>query len=168
MNAARAVVGLTVIVSALSAQAGCGNPSADVVDVSLVTFLPNEVGPGGFEGRLDEGEPATGFFFQAAISDCGAEVIEATREWAARHRFAAGQVEVEGRQATLRLSSDELPGSDLVVRYSLASDHSLARVRISQEAANGATPLTPEKLGDLGVQELVEAQLEAARCETTV
>ncbi len=161
MRPARAAVTATLIASALAA---CGAPSTDVADVSLVTVLPKEVGPGGFQSTLEDGGIATGFFYQAVISDCGAAVVAATREWAAQHQFAAEGGEVEERLASLRLSSDELPGAALVVRYSLSSDHSLARLRIGHEGGEEGSTQVPEKLRALGVQELLEAQLAAARC----
>lgn len=162
MRPACVALAATLIVSALAA---CGAPSTDLADLTLVTVLPKEVGPGGYQSTLEVGGFATGFFYQAVISDCGAAVLDATRQWAARHEFAAGEGELEGRRASLRLSSDDLPGSALVVRYSLSSDHSLARLRITHEAEAGEVTPAPEKLLALGVQELIEAQLAAARCE---
>jgi hypothetical protein len=153
----------TLLVSGLVA---CGAPTSDVADLSVVTVLPKEVGAGGYRSTLETDGIATGFFYQAAIADCGSEVLDAALEWAGRHQFSDDGGEVEERRATLRLSSGALPRSAFVIRYSLSSDHGLARVRITHEAgADGAAPTSQDLLA-VGLQELVEAQLAAARCGT--
>jgi hypothetical protein len=143
----------------------CGAPTSDVADLSVVTVLPKEVGAGGYRSTLAVDGIATGFFYKAAISDCGAMVVETAREWAAGHLFVAGEGQVLERRADVRLESDDPPGSALMVRYSLSSDHGLGRIRISYEAgAEGEIP-SPQELEALGVKELIEAQLAAATCE---
>lgn len=159
----RAAPPATLLVSSLFA---CGAPTSDVADLSVVTVLPKEVGAGGYRSTLDTDGIATGFFYQAAIADCGSEVFDAAREWAGRHQFSDDGGEVEERRATIRLSSGEPPRSAFVIRYSLSSDHGLARVRITYEGAAEEAIPSPQELSALGVQELVEAQLAAARCGT--
>ncbi len=157
-----AVVASTLLVIAIAA---CGTPTSDVADLSVVTVLPKEVGAGGYQSTLEADGRATGFFYQVAISDCGAEVLETAREWAAGHPFVAGEGQMLERRADVRLTSDDPPGSALVVRYSLSSDHGLGRVRITYEAGTDGTIPTPRELVAFGVQELIEAQLAAAQCE---
>lgn len=143
---------------------GCGAPSGDIADISVVTVLPKEVGPGGYQTTLEDDGTATGYFYQATISDCGSVVVDTARAWASRH----GWTEVEGRAgertALLRLRPQGDTATAFVIRYSLASDRSLARVRITRERTGEPAPL-PDDPSELAVPELVRGELVAAQCE---
>jgi hypothetical protein len=145
--------------------AACGVPSTDVADISIVTDLPKEVGPGGFQEILEEGGVSAGYFFKAEISDCGPVVVDSARAWAGRSPFSESERDVAPRTANLRLTSTESDGGTVVIRYFLASARPSARVRITYEAGAYGTARTPAELLAMGVGELVQAELAAAQCE---
>jgi len=148
--------------AAVLAATACGTPAKDIADLSVVTTLPKEVGPGGFLQQLDRDGVATGYFYQAQILDCGAPVAEAGRAWASEHGVTEGPVTVEIRRATLTFTTPRHPEASFVVRYALSTDATEARVRISYEGGSPA-PATPE-LQALGMQALIDALLGAAQC----
>lgn len=145
--------------------AACGVPSTDIADISVVTDLPKEVGPGGFQQTLEENGVAAGYFFKAEISDCGPVVVDSARAWAGRNPFSESERDIAPRAVNLRLSATESEGGTLVVRYFLASDQTSARVRITYEVGSNGTLPPPQELLAKGVEELVQAELAAARCD---
>jgi hypothetical protein len=159
LNATVSAVLITVLLPA------CGVPSTDVADVSVVTDLPKEVGPGGLQSTVEADGVASGIFYKAEISDCGAAVLDSASAWAGRRQLMESEREVGDRAAQVRLATDEASGRAFVVRYSLASGHSLARVRITYEWGADGTAPTPQELGSLAVPELVQAAIAAAQCE---
>ena len=147
------------------AVTGCGPSGTDVADVSVVTDLPKEVGPGGLQTTVEEEGVASGIFYKASISDCGRVVLDSAGAWAGRHGWTGAGGEVTERAAQVRLTSDGAPGGAFVLRYSLASDRALARVRITYERGEGGTAPTPQELSSLAVPELAQATVAAAQCE---
>lgn len=143
----------------------CGAPSRDIADLAVVTDLPKEVGPGGFQTTLEEHGIAAGYFFKAELSDCGPVVVDSARAWAERSPFTESERDVAPRTANLRLGATEPGGGTVVLRYFLASDRTSARVRITYEqGADGVDP-APRELSTKGIGELVQAGLGAALCE---
>lgn len=146
------------------ALAGCGAPSGDIADISVVTVLPKEVGAGGYRTTLEADGVASGFFYQATISDCGSVVVDTARAWAMRHGWTEVEGRVGERTALLRLRPQRDTAAVFVIRYSLASDRSLARVRITRGGGDEATPWAGDP-SELAVPELVRGELVAAQCE---
>jgi hypothetical protein len=154
-----ALAGLTAL-----ATVACGQSGSEIADLSLVTRLPKEVGSGGLTSRIEETGMAKGYFFKAAIQDCGAAVLDSARAWAGRHGFTEAEGSVIPRSANIRLDSDAGKGT-LVIRYSRASDGSTGRVSITHEhGADGASP-TPQDLVAMGTPELVDGEIAAAHCD---
>lgn len=150
---------------AFVAVAACGAPSADVADISVVTVLPKEVGPGGFQSTLEADGVGVGYFYQSTIADCGSVVVDTARAWASRHGWTEAEGQIGDRAAVLRLEPEGSSGAALVIRYSLASDRSLARVRITREWGSDEPTPSAGDPGGVGVSELVDAEVVAARCE---
>lgn len=150
-----------------AALAACGAPSGDIADISVVTVLPKEVGAGGYQTTLEEDGVAAGYFYQATISDCGSVVVDTARAWAMRHGWTEVEERVGERAALLRLRPQGDTTAVFVIRYSLASDRSLARVRITRGGGDGSTPWAGDPSG-LAVPELVRGELIAAQCEEGV
>lgn len=147
------------------ALAACGAPTDDIADISVVTRLPKEVGAGGFQTTLEEDGIAAGYFYQATISDCESAVLDTARAWADRHGWTEGEAQVEARSAMLRLRPPGDTATAFVIRYSLASDRSLARVRITREAGAGGRESGPVDPSGLAAAELIRGELRAAQCE---
>lgn len=154
---------LAVTAVVLTATA-CGTPTTDIADLSVVTTLPKEVGPGGFLQQLGTDGIATGYFYQSEILDCGAPVAEAGRAWASQYGLTEGPISVEIRRATLHFIAPRFPDAVFVVRYALSTDGTEARVRISYEG-RAAAPTT-QALEELGMQALIDGLLSAAQCTT--
>jgi hypothetical protein len=147
------------------ALTACEATGTDVADVSVVTDLPKEVGPGGLQTTVEGEGVASGFVYKAEISDCGPAVLDSAGAWSVRHGWVDAGGEVNERAAQVRLTSDGAFPAALVLRYSLASGRSLARVRITYEWGEGGTAPTPQELSSLAVPELVQATVAAAQCE---
>ncbi len=147
------------------ALAACGPSSSSLADLSVVDVLPKEVGPGGFQSTIADAGIATGYFFKAPIFDCGAIVLDSARAWAGRHGYTETDGAVTPRAADLTLAADRAGGGTLVVRYTLASDASLGRVWIQHEQDPGMAAPTPQELVSMGLPELVQGELAAARCD---
>jgi len=147
----------------LAAATACGTPATDIADLAVVTTLPKEVGPGGFQQQLDPDGIATGFFYKAEIADCSAPVAAAGRAWAGEQGLSEGPATVEARRTTLHFTTARFPDAAFVVRYSLSTDGTEARVRITYEGGSGAAPSTQDLVG-MGMQALIDGLLDAAQC----
>jgi hypothetical protein len=148
------------------AIAGCGGAKAtDVVDVSVVTTLPKEVGPGGFDRTIAANGVASGYFFKAALSDCGQAVDSVVGAWAAQHGLVAGTRTVDPRSVTLEFTSQPpgAPAGTFTVFYARGAES--ADVRVTFRGTDGAQPLTSADLGRLGMEALVDGLLGAAQCD---
>lgn len=163
----RRLVAAVLATSIPLALVACEATGTDVADVSVVTDLPKEVGPGGFQTTVEEEGVASGLFYKATISDCGSIVLDSAGAWAARQGWTHAGGEVAERAAQLRLTSDGASGGAFLLRYSLASDRALARVRITYEWTEGATAPTRQELSSLAVPQLVDATVAAAQCEAS-
>jgi hypothetical protein len=161
MRRPAAAVSIAVIAVVLAA---CAEPGTDVVDLSVVTVLPKEVGPGGFLQTVEEDGVASGYFYKDDISDCGEAVLDAAGSWAAQRQLMETEREVGEGAARVRLVQDQASGSGFLIRYSLASGNTQARVRVTHEAAEGDTAPTSQELVSLGLPELAEATVAAAQC----
>ena len=137
----------------------CGASSTEIADVSVVTTLPKEVGPGGYEKNLKTHGVATGLFYHAKLSDCGSEVDRVAQAWAGQHALTAGQRVLEQRSATLHFTSPRFPDGTFVIAYTLASDRARARLHVTSKRS-----LSAQDLEGLGTAALIDNLLTAAKC----
>jgi len=154
---------LAAATAALLGAAGCGGPKAtDIVDLSVVTTLPKEVGPGGFDRTIAANGVASGVFFKAAIADCGQAVDSVAGAWAAQHGLVAGPRTAEPRAARLEFTG-QAPAGAFTILYTRGSEN--ADVRVSFRGTGGAQSLSAADLDGLGMSALVDGLLAAASCD---
>ena len=145
-----------------AAVASCGGPKAtDIVDVSVVTTLPKEVGPGGFDRTIAANGVASGVFFKAVLADCGQSVDSVASTWAAQHGLVAGARTADPRSARLEFTASA-PAGVFTVTYTRATES--AAVRVTFRGAAGPQTLSAADLDALGMSALVDALLAAAQC----
>lgn len=145
--------------------AACGNSATDIADFSVVTTLPKEVGPGGFERTISGDGVASGVFYKATVSDCSAEIDAVGRAWAEQYGLVEAGRTIEAGRTMQRFTSDRFPEGAFVIAYRLTSGRDNAMVRVTYEATSGKRTLTADELGGVGVVGLVDNLLAAARCD---
>jgi len=155
----------TVLATFLGAALlACGTPATEIADISVATTLPKEVGPGGYEKTLGTDGVATGVFFKAALSDCGAAIATVAREWAAQHGLAAGSATPRPGITTLEFTSDRFPDGMFVIRYTMTPV--LASVHVTHQATAGGKSRSTAEFADLGMVALIDNLVNAAKCDT--
>jgi len=155
-----ATVPVTFLGAALLA---CGTPPTEIADLSVVTTLPKEVGPGGYDKMFGADGVATGVFYKATLSDCGAEIETVGRAWAAQHGLTASSATPQSGVTTLQLTSDRFPDGMFVIRYTMTSV--LATVHVTHQATGGGKSRSTAEFGDLGMVALIDNLLNAAKCD---
>jgi hypothetical protein len=160
MNHLLATVPVTFLGAALLA---CGTPPAEIADLSVVTTLPKEVGPGGYEKTFPADGVATGVFFKDTLSDCGAEIEAAGREWAVQHGLTGGSDTPQPGVTTLQFTSDRFPDGLFVIRYTMTPD--LASVHVTHQVTGGGKSRSTAEFGDLGMVALIDNLVNAAKCD---
>jgi hypothetical protein len=146
----------------LAAVASCGGAKAtDIVDVSVVTTLPKEVGPGGFDRTIAANGVASGVFFKAVIADCGEAVDSVASTWAVQHGLVAGPRTAGPRSARLEFTA-QAPAGTFTINYTRATES--ADVRVTFRGSAGPQTLSAADLDALGISALVDALLAAAQC----
>jgi len=143
----------------------CGTPSTEIADVSVATTLPKEVGPGGYEKTFAADGMATGVFFKAALSDCGAEIAAVGRAWAEQHGLTATSATPQAGVTTLQFTSDRFPDGMFVIRYTMTPE--LATVHVTHQVTGGGKPRPTTEFGELGMVALIDNLVNAAQCDAT-
>lgn len=162
MNHLLAATSVAILAAALAA---CGGPSStDVADLSVVTTLPKEVGPGGFDRTIAANGVASGVFFKAVIADCGQAVDSVATTWAAQHGLVAGPRTADPRSARLEFTG-QAPAGVFTILYTRGSEN--ADVRVTFRGTAGPQALSPAELDGLGMSALVDALLAAAQCNAS-
>ncbi|MGH7548935.1 MAG: hypothetical protein ACREMM_12280 [Gemmatimonadales bacterium] len=133
----------------------------------MVTTLPKEVGPGGFEKTIGVDGVATGVFFKAALSDCGPEVDRVARAWAAQQALTEKRRVLDKRSATLDFASQRFPNGAFVISYTLASGRESARLHVTYGGTSEKRSLSAQDLEGLGMVALIDSLLTAARCDSS-
>jgi hypothetical protein len=159
-GARAAILGATLV--------ACGASSTTIADLEVVTTLPKEVGPGGFEKTIGKDGVATGVFYKATLSDCGGELDKVARAWAVQNGLTEGQRELRERSARLQFASARFPEGAFLISYTLASDSNLARVHVTYGGgASAKRSFSAQDLQGLGMSALVDSLLAAARCDAS-
>jgi len=149
-----------------AAVVACGAPSTDIADLSVVTTLPKEVGPGGFEKTIGVDGVATGVFYKAALSDCGPEVDRVSRAWAAQQALTEKRRALDKRSATLEFTSQRFPDGAVVISYTLGSGRESGRLHVTYRGTAEKRSLSGQDLEGLGMVPLVDSLVAAARCDS--
>jgi len=145
-----------------AAVASCGGAKAtDIVDVSVVTTLPKEVGPGGFDRTIAANGVASGVFFKSVLADCGQAVDSVASTWAAQHGLVAGPRTADPRSAQLEFTAPA-PAGVFTIGYTRATES--AAVRVTFRGAAAPQTLSATDLDALGMSALVDALIAAAQC----
>lgn len=160
MNYPRMTVPVLLLGASLLA---CGTPPTEIADLSVVTTMPKEAGTGGYQKTYATDGMATGVFFKAALSACGAEVEAAGRAWAEQHGLTVSSTAPQPGNVTLQLTSDRFPGGMFVIRYTMTPE--LANVLVTHHATGGGKSRSTAEFADLGFGALIENLLNAAQCD---
>jgi hypothetical protein len=143
----------------------CGTPPTEIADVSVATTLPKEVGPGGYEKTFGADGMATGVFFKATLSDCGAEIASVGRAWAEQHGLTASPATPQTGVTALQFTSDRFPDGMFIIRYTMTPE--LATVHITHQATGEGKPRPTTEFGELGIVALIDNLVNAAQCNAT-
>jgi hypothetical protein len=146
-----------------AAMVACGTRPTEIADVSVVTTMPKEVGPGGYEKTFGADGMATGVFFKATLSDCGAEIETTGRAWAEQHGLTASSATPQSGVRLLQFTADRLPDGMFVIRYTMTPD--LASVHVTHQATGAGKSRPTAEFADLGFAALIENLLNAAKCD---
>ncbi len=159
------IIAAAVAAVLAGALVACGSPATDIADVSIVTVLPKEVGPGGFTRTISGDGVASGFFFKATLSDCSSAIDSVGRAWAAEYGLVGTRRTVESERATLGFTSDRFPDGAFVIAYRVTSARDHALIRVTYEATSGRRTLSADELGGVGVVALIDNLVAAGRCD---
>jgi len=160
MKHLRAIVPVTILGVALLA---CGTPPTEIADVSVATTLPKEVGPGGYEKTFAADGMATGVFFKATLSDCGAEVAAVGQAWAEQNGLTPSPATPQPGVTALQFTSDRFPDGMFIIRYTMNPE--LATVHITHQVTGGGKPRPTTEFGELGMVALIDNLVNAAKCD---
>lgn len=139
-----------------------GAKATDIIDVSVVSTLPKEVGPGGFDRTIAANGVASGVFFKAVVANCGLAVDSVAGAWAVQHGLVAGPRTADPRSARLEFTG-QAPAGVFTILYTRGSEN--ADVRVSFRGTDGPQTLSAADLDGLGVSALVDGLLVAAQCD---
>jgi len=141
----------------------CGTSPTEIADLSVVTTMPKDVGTGGYQKTFAADGMASGVFFKATLSDCGAEIEAAGRAWAEQHRLTASSANSQPGNTTLQFISDRFPDGMFLIRYTMTPE--LASVHVTHQATGAGKSRSTAEFGDLGMVALIDNLLNAARCD---
>jgi hypothetical protein len=108
---------------------------------------------------------ASGYFFKATLSDCGQAVDSVAGAWAAQHGLVAGTRTVDPRSVTIEFTSQTpgTPAGTFTILYARGAENS--DVRVTFQGTDPTQHLGSADLDRLGMAALVDALLDAARCD---
>jgi len=150
----------------LGAAVACATSSTDIADLSVVTTLPKDVGPGGFDKTIGVDGVATGVFYKAELSDCRPMIDSVARAWAVQHALTETQRALDTRSVTLTFTSERFPDGAFAISYRLASDRASARVHVTYGGTSDKRSLSAEDLEGLGMAALIDNLLTALKCDS--
>jgi hypothetical protein len=148
-----------------AALLACGTPPTEIADVSVATTLPKEVGPGGYQKTFGADGMATGVFFKATLSDCGAEIAAVGQEWATQQGLTASSAPPQPGATSLQVTADRFPGGLFHIRYTMNPE--LATVHITYQVTGAGKSRSTTEFGDLGMVALIDNLVNAAKCDAT-
>lgn len=155
--ASAAFIGATLV--------ACGTPATEIADLSVVTTLPKDVGPGGFDKTLSADGIATGVFYKASLNECSPRIDEVGRAWAGQHALTETRSDHTG-STTLHFTSDRFPSGEFVITYTLAPDRLTARLHMTYQEPSGGQRRSAKDFESLGLEPLIDSLLTAVKCDS--
>lgn len=148
-----------------AALVACGTPATEIADLEVVTTLPKDVGPGGFQKTLSADGIATGVFYKASLHECSPLVDTVARAWAGQHALTETRSDHSG-STTLHFTSGRFPNGEFVIAYTLAPDRLNARLHVTYQEPSGGQRRSAKDFESLGLEPLIDSLLTAVKCDS--